>query len=362
MTGSSSVAMGQTNYASGQSAVAMGEFNTASGTGSIAMGSYDTVTAVSGGVALGVGNRVTGQYSFAFGNLNYIYRNFCVQGGYRCVTTSDYGIAIGYTDTAGYAASALGYGNGASGFYSHAVGFQNRATGSSSVAMGQTNYASGQSAVAMGEFNIASGIGSIAVGGYDTADGSYAFVTGISARAGSYGEFVTGIYPSHYAANNASGFDRRDRIFNVGNGTGPLAANRNDAFTILKSGKTGFNTNAPASRADVNGDLALRQKTLALVTGANSDITSVDTMSFYRITGPAGAFSVTGITGGVNGRILILYNTTAQNMTVTNQATSAAANQINTMSGGNLVSTGECSLTMIYDSGSSKWVVLSFTP
>ncbi len=231
----------------------------------------------------------------------------------------------------------------------------------SGIALGQFNTVSGSYSLAIGQSNIASGNHALSIGNIDTANGSYSQALGIGNYAYSYGEFVAGSYAARYTPTSATTFDRRDRIFSIGIGTGSATANRSNAFTILKNGRSGFNTTTPAARVDVNGDIALRQKTLTLATGANSDITAVDTMTFYRITGPTGAFNVTGFTGGVDGRVLILYNTTTQPMTITNLATSGAANQINTLSA-NLVTVGEGSVTLTYDATSSKWIVLSFTP
>ena len=62
-------------------------------------------------------------------------------------------------------------------------------------------------------------------------------------------------------------------------------------------------------------------------------------------------------------QILIIYNRTAFNMTFRNlNAGSTAANQIRTMTGADLVTTGEGSITLIYDVNVSNWIVLSFQP
>lgn len=103
---------------------------------------------------------------------------------------------------------------------------------------------------------------------------------------------------------------------------------------------------------------------LALSNGANNDIVIPDTIaavtgqtSFVRITGPTGVFNITGFAGGVDGQHLWIYNTTTQNMTLTNKATSSASNQINTMTGADVATTGEGIAHLIYDATTGFWLV-----
>jgi hypothetical protein len=107
---------------------------------------------------------------------------------------------------------------------------------------------------------------------------------------------------------------------------------------------------------DVNGSAAYREGTaLSLSNGVNSNITLGD-FSFFRITGPTAAFSITGFTGGQDGRVLTLINATSQVMTLTHQATSTSANQINT-GGTNLTVAANGVAVFIYNSILTKWVV-----
>lgn len=98
---------------------------------------------------------------------------------------------------------------------------------------------------------------------------------------------------------------------------------------------------------------------VALANGANDDIvipanTSVD------ISGPTGAFSVTGFAGGVNGRVLHLFNNVAFAMTITNDATSSAANRIVTLTGADVtLRAGRSHASFVYNSGLSRWVLRS---
>lgn len=97
---------------------------------------------------------------------------------------------------------------------------------------------------------------------------------------------------------------------------------------------------------------------LTLADGANANITC-PAASFLRVAGPSNAFSLSGLTLGANGRRITIFNPIAQNMTITNSATSSAANQFLTMTGADLVSTGVCTFECIYSSADTKWVVVA---
>ena len=94
--------------------------------------------------------------------------------------------------------------------------------------------------------------------------------------------------------------------------------------------------------------------------GANSNIT-LPNKSFIRITGPTGVFNITGITKPDNpdGRVVILYNTTSQNMTITNNATSTAANRILTNTGSDVATTGTGIVSLIYSVTDARWILLT---
>ncbi len=113
----------------------------------------------------------------------------------------------------------------------------------------------------------------------------------------------------------------------------------------------------PITTLEVNGSISYREGTaLTLANGVNSDITLAD-YSFFRVSGSTANFSITGFTGGTNGRILTLINTTIYTLTLTHQATSSAANQINT--GGSSVTLAASGIAnFIYNSTLSKWVVV----
>mgnify|MGYP001582366707 FL=1 len=93
--------------------------------------------------------------------------------------------------------------------------------------------------------------------------------------------------------------------------------------------------------------------------GANNDLTLPAT-AFARVTGPGAAFNITGLTGGEDGRVVFLYNTTAQNMTLNHEnAGSSASNRLHMHDAADIVTTGEGMVALVYDATLSRWLPLS---
>jgi len=94
----------------------------------------------------------------------------------------------------------------------------------------------------------------------------------------------------------------------------------------------------------------------ALVAGNNADV-DFGTATFVVITnGPSGSFTISGITGGVDGRILTLQNITGYDMALLNE-TGTAANRIMTGTDLSLYWTREVTVTLIYNGGRSRWIL-----
>jgi len=94
---------------------------------------------------------------------------------------------------------------------------------------------------------------------------------------------------------------------------------------------------------------------LTCANGANTDKTLADGTNFY-ITGPTGIFTISGLTGGVDGRVIRLYNSVAFAMTITNDATSTAANRFLTLTGADITTTTQGAFTFVYSSTASRWI------
>lgn len=130
-------------------------------------------------------------------------------------------------------------------------------------------------------------------------------------------------------------------------------------YNSYLSGLTTFgSTNTPNVAADVDGSLATRVQTFTATNGNNNDCAL--TKSFVKITGPTGAFTITGIANGFDGKRIVLYNATTQNMSITNaDANSAVGNRIATNTGGTLATTGTGTIELIYDGATSVWIPVS---
>lgn len=100
---------------------------------------------------------------------------------------------------------------------------------------------------------------------------------------------------------------------------------------------------------------------LTLSNGANNDL-DIGINNFIKVAGPSAAFSVTGFQNGFDGRVLYLYNSVSQTMTVENEDSgSTAANRILTLTGADVTlrTTLPSFATLIYDAASSRWILVA---
>jgi dipeptidyl aminopeptidase/acylaminoacyl peptidase len=104
------------------------------------------------------------------------------------------------------------------------------------------------------------------------------------------------------------------------------------------------------------GTVSLGEGSMVLANGTNSNIPP-GYYTYIRITGPTGSFETTGFTQGERGRLLLVANTTSQQWTIVNDATSTAANRILTGTGGNVVlpAADGAHAIFVYDSVSERW-------
>jgi hypothetical protein len=124
--------------------------------------------------------------------------------------------------------------------------------------------------------------------------------------------------------------------------------------------KVGMGTNAPNTRLDINGDLALRGRVLSLSNGDNNDV-STDSNSTYYVAAGGLPYAITGFANGVNGKIITIHNFTNQKLTVKDQsALSLVANRIAT-GAGDLLLNDTSSVTLQYNSSQLRWVVIGFS-
>jgi hypothetical protein len=132
----------------------------------------------------------------------------------------------------------------------------------------------------------------------------------------------------------------------------------------------GINNTDPQAALDLQGDLRLRSAVLTLPNGLNNDVDLTTTKSsVYMFAGGAlaiGGAQITGFTGGVDGRIVTIFNNSTTGAIQLYDANfsvspSAAANKILTGTGSNAVIYGNGSVTLRYDGAKAKWIVQSST-
>jgi len=165
---------------------------------------------------------------------------------------------------------------------------------------------------------------------------------------------ATPVKPLHVnAANDAL---RVENLAASGTGNPLVIAGNGDIkqTTALDGVSIGATTQASGSFTT----LAVETNTITLGT-TNNDI-AIGNASFIRITGPNAAFSITSIAGGFDGRMVTLYNTTNQNMTLQNNTGGTATNRILTL--GAAATTGTGTITLVYSSADSRWIVTAVNP
>lgn len=126
----------------------------------------------------------------------------------------------------------------------------------------------------------------------------------------------------------------------------------------------GAASTVPVVDMDVDGDLATRAANLAVSNGTNSNL-AIGARSFIRLTGPTSNFTTTGFANGFDGKRLVVVNTTAQQWTIVDDATSTAANRIYTGDGADVVLAAGADTTetgraeFIYDATFQRWMLIA---
>lgn len=136
-------------------------------------------------------------------------------------------------------------------------------------------------------------------------------------------------------------------------GTNNCSIGDNNSFT----GNFFLNSNSGYA-SSLNGALAHQRADVAS-TATISALSS--TNGFVRLTGST-ATDLQGITAGIDGQVLRLFNNSGQTLTIRNESGSAtAANRITTMTGADITTTGNGFAEFIYDTGTSRWIAMYVT-
>ena len=142
---------------------------------------------------------------------------------------------------------------------------------------------------------------------------------------------------------------------------GAYSQDNANAFWDATNHRLGLGTATPNTTLDVAGAVSNRKLDIAVSNGLNSNI-ALTNASWVRLTGPSAGFSIGGFTNPYDGRILYVYNTVSQTMTVVNEdASSTAANRITTTTGANVVlaSTKPSVVAFRYDATASRWIMVN---
>jgi hypothetical protein len=260
-------------------------------------------------------------------------------------------------DSIGKYSFAAGYNTKAKGIYSTAWGNNTEATGDKASTWGNFTDATGENATAWGNSTNAFGNNATAWGSFTTATGENATAMGRTTTARGFSSLVIGLYNDPVLINPETDITPNTPLFIVGNGSFFISSN---ALLVRKDGNVGIGTSTPNTLIDIKGDVAYSKNTVNVLNGMNNDI-NPGRYSFISIDGPTAAFSLSGFTGGVDGKILTVLNLTGQNMTIVSQtsSTSSAVNRINTLSGTDIVTIGNGSVTMQYSSADDRWMVIA---
>jgi Head domain of trimeric autotransporter adhesin len=285
-----------------------------------------------------------------------------------------YSIAVGQSPTAsGPSSVAMGSGAVSSANSSIAMGNNSLSSGLASVSLGAGTNASATASVALGSSSTASGIVSTALGGLTTAAGDYSLAAGkeVNVTATADGSFGFGLTTAAPATDPQVSGAQSFGIF-MGNQN---AVNFASANTMgLFGGRMVIDPAVPATNLvadatlEVGGDAIIRTDltinnkvmltgdlTPATIAASQNDYNpaNLSTASVLRLTA-SGAFNITGLAGGADGRLLVLINVGASNITLVDEsALSTAANRFALVADEVLVP--DEAVQLLYDATSQRW-------
>lgn len=144
---------------------------------------------------------------------------------------------------------------------------------------------------------------------------------------------------------------------------------RPPALSSTMSSAVGLGNTSTTYVYDVRASGLLSARTVAmrgitlpdLARGATHDV-DPGTASVIRVWSTAPGSAITGFSGGVDGRILVVINRGADLTLANEHAGSIDRDRITTQSGGDVTTVGEGSFTLWYDAAYQRWVVVSVVP
>lgn len=126
-----------------------------------------------------------------------------------------------------------------------------------------------------------------------------------------------------------------------------------------KSGRnTGFGAVTPLNTVHIDGGISVNDQTITLSSGVNNDVALPAKAGALYVSGPTGAYSITGIAGGHKGRQITIFNYTTYALTVAhNSGLSSAGSRILVGGAADLVVAAFGCVQLRYYSGANAWVV-----
>jgi hypothetical protein len=213
----------------------------------------------------------------------------------------------------------------------------------------------GNGAIASGTSSYAGGNNAQATGTESTAIGANSTAQGVSSLAIAGGE-ADNLQSSAIGSGTVAAFDVSTAI---GAGATTTAAHQ------IKFGTSSEYAHFPGNvRIDGNTEIRwARFPITSLANGNNAGIV-VGTNTFIQVSGPSAAFTICGIAGGSDGKILKIINRTGFDMTIAHQSGTdpTAANRIITNTGADRTTTGNGATELIYSGSSSRWEQINFDP
>jgi hypothetical protein len=132
----------------------------------------------------------------------------------------------------------------------------------------------------------------------------------------------------------------------------PKFDQRNEQHT-----RSSVETRLRSSESFLDNEVRLFKADLTLANGVNSDVELPSVARFLRLTGPSSGCSITGFQGGYEAKRLIVFNDTGQTVTLTNNATSVAANRLLTLTGGDVALPDLSLFEFIYCLDEQRWLL-----
>jgi hypothetical protein len=297
-------------------------------------------------------------------------------GGLQSIGTGALSTQLGTNTTAsGLNAIAIGAGPTASGYNSVAIGNAAMATNESSVALGTSATAYGLGSTAVGDGSVVDGFGSSGFGSAAEVTGSNSVAIGAGAnisadRAIAIGYQASVVSTSSIAIGYLSSVTHSNSVI-IGNSVSSTASNQirlgTSLHTIAIPGA--LHVEGVATQLVHIGTLTIRGATVTpptTITSVAAGNNRIDaTNGIIRATGtPGAAWTLVGISGGSDGRVITLYNDTGYTLTIANESgTEATATyRIRTMAGADYVSGTNSVQDFFYDGNRNRWIMKFSNP